>query len=192
MEIPHSRHQHLYGRYKAIGLQLECHEYLFQPATQRYRLIYFLVVLFFVFNMFHPLDPLSPAEHRKASQILRNYHAPVPVRFKAIDLLEAPKQDLLAYLQDGKFELQPPPRKAYSYYHRNDDGTLRKATINLATETIESDTEHPESQGPADIDEIDRIYNLCNAHPAIQEEIKKLKLPDGYATPSPHLEELVS
>lgn len=68
--------------------------------------------------MFHPLDPLSPAELSKASRLLSEYHAPTPVRFKVIDLLEAPKSNLLAFLHDRASKVQAPPRKAYIYYHK--------------------------------------------------------------------------
>lgn len=131
--------------------------------------------------MFHPLDPLSPAELSKASRILRNHHAPTPVRFKVIDLLEASKSALLAYLHGRTSKVQSPPRKAYTYYHKKYDSALRKATINLVDGKVESDMAHPGFQGPADIDKIDRVYNLCNEHAAIKKEIEKLKLPDGYA-----------
>lgn len=133
-----------------------------------------------LYTMFHPLDPLSAAELSKTSRLLTNYHAPTPVRFKVIDLLEAPKSNLLAFLHDQASKVQAPPRKTYTYYHKKGDGALRKATINLTDGKVESDTEHPNIQGPADIDEIDRVYNLCNEHPAVKEEVKKLELPEGY------------
>lgn len=76
--------------------------------------------------------------------------------------------------------MQAPPRKAYTYYHKKRDGTLRKATINPTDGKVESDTESPDIQGLADIDEIGCIYNLCNEYPAVEEEIKKLKLPKGW------------
>lgn len=129
--------------------------------------------------MFHPLDPLSPAELSKASQLLRAYHAPIPIRFKVIDLLEAPKASQVAYLRSRTPSLQPPPRKAYAYYHKSGCGILRKAKVNLTSGKVESDTEHPDIQGPADIDEIERVYKLCHEHPAVKSEIEKLKLPPG-------------
>ena len=129
--------------------------------------------------MFHPLDPLSPAELRKASQALRAYHAPTPVRFKVIDLLEPPKASQLAYLQDETAGVQPPPRKAYTYYHKHGSTTLRKAKINLSDGIVEADEEYPEIQGPADIDEIERIIKACAEHPAVKAEVEKLKLPKG-------------
>lgn len=129
--------------------------------------------------MFHPLDPLSPAELRKASQTLRAYHAPTAVRFKVIDLLEPPKASQLAYLQDQTARVQSPPRKAYTYYHKHGSTTLRKAKINLGKGAVEVDEEYPEIQGPADMDEIDRIIQTCAEHPAVQSEVEKLKLPKG-------------
>ncbi|OJJ86142.1 uncharacterized protein ASPGLDRAFT_34040 [Aspergillus glaucus CBS 516.65] len=79
-----------------------------------------------------------------------------------------------------------PPRKAYTYYHEKRDGTLRKATINPTDGKVESDTESPDIQGLAEIDEIGCIYNVCNEYPAVEEEIKKLKLPEGaYVTNDP-------
>ena len=130
-------------------------------------------------TMFHPLDPLSPAELSKASQLLRAYHAPIPVRFKVIDLLEAPKSSLVAYLRDRTTSVQAPSRKAYTYYHMRGSRILRKAKINLTTGKVEEDTEHPDIQGPADIDEIEQVYKICHEHPAVKAEIEKLKLPPG-------------
>lgn len=129
--------------------------------------------------MFHPLDPLSPAELSKASQLLRAHHAPVPIRFKIIDLLEAPESSLVAYLRDRTPSVQAPPRKAYTYYHKRGSGILGKAKINLTSGKVESDTEHPNIQGPADIDEIEQVYKVCHEHPAVKAEIEKLKLPPG-------------
>ncbi|KGO56660.1 Copper amine oxidase, N2-terminal [Penicillium expansum] len=129
--------------------------------------------------MFHPLDPLSPTEHSKASQLLKDYHVAVPIRFKVIDLLEAPKASLLAYLHDKTATVKPPSRKVYAYYVKTGNSTMRKAKIDITNGKVESDIECPEIQGPADIDEIDRVYRMCNEHPAVQAEIKKLKLPKG-------------
>ncbi|PLB46237.1 hypothetical protein P170DRAFT_467339 [Aspergillus steynii IBT 23096] len=129
--------------------------------------------------MFHPLDPLSPVELRKVSQTVRAYHAPTPVRFKVIDLLETPKTTLMAYLRDRTASVQAPPRKGYTYYHKQGSQTLRKAKVNITTGKVEEDTEHPDIQGPADMDEIERILKVCSEHPDVLKEIEKLKLPKG-------------
>lgn len=131
-------------------------------------------------TMFHPLDPLSPAELRKASQILRAYHHPTAIRFKVIDLLETPKAELLHYLHDRSASVQAPSRKSYIYYHRKGNHTLRKAKVNITKGTVQEDHECPDVQGPADFDEISAIIKACEEHPAVQAEIEKLRLPQGY------------
>lgn len=122
-----------------------------------------------------PLDPLSPGALRKASLVLRGYHAPTSVRFKVIDLLETPKKTLIAYLGDSLASNPAPPRKAYMHYYKKGNFTLGE---------VESDTEHPDIQGPADMDEIELILDTCSKHPAVLAEIAKLILPEGLVSPT--------
>ncbi|KAE8152064.1 copper amine oxidase [Aspergillus avenaceus] len=129
--------------------------------------------------MFHPLDPLSATELRKVSQTLRAHHAPTSLRFKVIDVLEPPKAELLAYLGDKNNRVSAPQRKAYTYYHKHGSFTLRKAKINLTTGKVEDDKEYPDTQGPADMDEIELVLKTCEASAAVQAEIQKLNLPKG-------------
>ncbi|KAH8427029.1 cytochrome c oxidase subunit 1 [Aspergillus melleus] len=129
--------------------------------------------------MFHPLDPLDPTELRTVSQAVRAYHAPTPVRFKVIDLLETPKTTLLAYLRDNTRSVPAPPRKGYTYYHKQGSQTLRKAKINITTGKVEEDTEYPDIQGPADIDEIERLLDVCSRNAEVAKEVEKLKLPES-------------
>lgn len=126
----------------------------------------------------HPLDPLTQDEVATTTSALRSHlQAKVSdLRIKVIDLYEPPKNATLAFLRHNG---PRPDRKSRVYYLRKPSHTLVRAFVNITTGTVEKNEEQKGFQGPVDWVEYDQVNNACNEHPAVLEEVKKLKLPPG-------------
>ncbi|KAH8668122.1 copper amine oxidase [Tricladium varicosporioides] len=129
----------------------------------------------------HPLDPLAASEITKVSNLLKSKYPGQSLHFKAIAIIEPPKDQLQKYLQAERSSDETPPlaRRATSlYYHR---GTADKfsAIVNLDQGSIE-EIRQLESyfHGQADISEVMELRDACLAHPKVIERIEKYKLPD--------------
>jgi primary-amine oxidase len=83
----------------------------------------------------HPLDPVTPAELRRAVKILQDYFHGARPRFKFIDIYECPKSDVIPY-------------RARIYFHKNIKGVFQKAIVNLTTGDVELLEDLPDIQGP--------------------------------------------
>ncbi|KAF2798209.1 hypothetical protein K505DRAFT_357738 [Melanomma pulvis-pyrius CBS 109.77] len=125
-------------------------------------------------TMSHPLDPISPIEIRKAVALMQACFSPRPIRFKVVDLLEPPKDDVFAWMED---RTQKVDRKARIYYHLDGSPNMGKALVNITKGRIETAEELPDAQGPVDYWEWERVHEACNTHPDVISEIKKLQLP---------------
>ncbi|KAK7191819.1 uncharacterized protein CC84DRAFT_1185533 [Paraphaeosphaeria sporulosa] len=117
-------------------------------------------------TLLHPLDPISPTEIRTASNIL----------IKVVDLLEPPKNEVLAWIANSAISVD---RCARVYYHVATSPHLWKAVINVIRCVVVSQEELRDAQGPVDYTEWERVHNACNTHPDVLTEIGKLKLPEG-------------
>jgi primary-amine oxidase len=124
----------------------------------------------------HPLDPITPPEIERAVDILRHYVKPTKIRFKVVDLLEAPKASVLAWASGTNNTFD---RRARIYYHVVGSPNLWKAFVNITQKTVETRDELPNAQGPVDYWEWERVHDACNTHPKVLAEIEKLKLPAG-------------
>jgi primary-amine oxidase len=124
----------------------------------------------------HPLDPITPPEIEKAVALLRHHLIPTSIRFKVVDLWEAPKSSVLDW-QNTKIRL--PDRTARIYYHVIGLASLCRARVNLTQQAVELWEELPDAQGPVDYWEWERVHDACNSHPKVLEEIEKLKLPQN-------------
>lgn len=122
----------------------------------------------------HPLDPITPQEISRASDILREHLQTESLRFKVVDLIEAPKQQVLAWL-DGTGAI--PSRRARIYYHAKNSPVLSKAWVNITDGTVDKIEHYPDAQGPVDYTEFELVHDACNTHPKVLEEIAKLRLP---------------
>ncbi|KAF2120331.1 copper amine oxidase [Lophiotrema nucula] len=127
-------------------------------------------------SIMHPLDPITPSEIHRAADIIRRSTAPKAIRFKVVDLLEAPKASVLAW-QSGKSASVN--RHARIYYHVVGSPNLWKACINITRGVIDNNEELPDAQGPVDYWEWERVHDACNTHPEVLAEIEKLKLPEN-------------
>ena len=123
----------------------------------------------------HPLDPITSHEINRTSEILRKHLQTNAIRFKVIDLIEAPKQDVLAWLDGGPI----PDRKARIYYHSKQSHVLSKAWVNITKGTTARIEEYPDAQGPVDYTEFEAVREACDRHPKVLAEIAKLRLPNN-------------
>ncbi|CAK1362771.1 unnamed protein product [Cercospora beticola] len=126
----------------------------------------------------HPLDPITENEVRQAADILRQNlkKKSGEIHFKFIDVAEAPKAEMLRYYENNNTQVD---RRARIYFHVRPSPNLRKAFVNITTQTVLSDEELPDAQGPVDWLEFDAVQKACNAHPLVKAEVEKLCLPSG-------------
>ncbi|KAL2205797.1 hypothetical protein CC79DRAFT_1349212 [Sarocladium strictum] len=131
----------------------------------------------------HPFEPLQPDEIQLAVRLLRAEFPDVQLRFKTLDIQEPVKEDVIPYIEaerTGQELPAVPDRIVYSLFHRMDNHAFLKGVVNLGLQTVISVKELPKGvQGPADIDELIDIEQVCLNHPAVLKEIEKLKLPEG-------------
>ena len=98
-------------------------------------------------------------------------------------MLECSKAEVIPYLEAERRGQQlpaEPDRRTKLYFHEPITEVFQKAIVNVTAGTVESLEELPDVQGPVDYDEFDQIERLCNSHPKVLEEVRKLKLPAGY------------
>ncbi|EGE82555.1 primary-amine oxidase [Blastomyces dermatitidis ATCC 18188] len=131
----------------------------------------------------HPFDPIRLDEVSLAARVLQASFPGVSLRFKVIDVQEPIKRDVVPYLEAERLGTPLPAKPAriiQSLFHRLDTKAFLKALVNLSTKAVITVKELPKDvQGPADVDEIIEIEQLCLKHPAVLAEIEKLKLPPG-------------
>jgi primary-amine oxidase len=132
----------------------------------------------------HPFDPITPGEIQVAVSVLESAFPGVKLRYKRIDLQEPAKHEVVPFLEAERLgEVRPrkPARLLMALFHRLDNGSFFKALVNADTKSIVSAKELPKDvQGPADVDEMIEIEQVCLSHPAVKAEIEKLKLPAGH------------
>lgn len=124
----------------------------------------------------HPLDPISPDEIKVAAKSLQKHLQTNEIHFKVIDLIETPKATVLAWIEQRH---GLPERRSRIYFHANGSHVLGKAEVNLTKGVVDSIKDLPDTQGPADPLEIERVHDACDAHPQVKAEIAKLNLPKG-------------
>lgn len=132
----------------------------------------------------HPLDPLTPAEIKQVSSLLKAYSPDKSLHFKYINILEPPKKQLRPFLRAERnaFTKHPSPSRLASvlYYHRG-TADLFQATVNLDTSKVES-AELLDSRyhAQADRDEIIELRDVCMQDVEVLAAIKALKLPESF------------
>ncbi|KAK4447762.1 putative copper amine oxidase [Podospora aff. communis PSN243] len=131
----------------------------------------------------HPLGPLSGDEIVQASSLIRAaWPEDVDLYFRVVTLREPAKAELVPYLTAERAG-EPTPgidRRAFVVYYFRGTDKLHEAVVNLTTKTVERNARlgpftHPNSDG----DEIVAVEKALLAHPDVQAEIAKLRLPEG-------------
>ncbi|KAI9037606.1 uncharacterized protein KD926_000168 [Aspergillus affinis] len=136
-------------------------------------------------NAPHPFDPMQPGEIRLVVAILRAALPGIPLRFRTIDVQKPIKSNIIPFIEAERLnrpllDVPRPTRLLFSYFHRVDNGVFIKALIKMNDRKVVSMKELPAGvQGPADVDELIEMEELCLKHPAIIQEIEKMQLPPG-------------
>ncbi|KAK3937146.1 copper amine oxidase 1 [Diplogelasinospora grovesii] len=131
----------------------------------------------------HPLGPLSRGEIAQSSGLIRAYWpAGTECHFKVITLLEPAKAQLIPYLAAERAGQSPVDidRRAFVVYYFKGTHNLHEAVVNLTQNKVESNVKlGPFIHANGDGEELVAVEKALLAHPDVQAEIAKLKLPDG-------------
>ncbi|KAH3664144.1 hypothetical protein OGAPHI_004858 [Ogataea philodendri] len=127
----------------------------------------------------HPFDPISDAEIRLTSKLIKNsYGKDQRIRFSQIDRQDPPKQDMLRYLEAEKAGKTLPQisRITYAFYYVGKD--FYKALVNATYgHLITTQKQGKGVVGPMIGDDVAALEHLLTIHPIVQAEVKKLNLP---------------
>ena len=133
-------------------------------------------------NFHHPLDSVRADEINLASSILKKEFNGELIHFKNVWNRDAPKSELLQYL-NAQHSGSPLPRLdrvvtvMFINVHKRQ---LYEADINIPERKIvRLEAIDKKYHAPGDATEIMQLEKLAAEDPQIQEEIKKLKLPEG-------------
>ncbi|KAF4219089.1 hypothetical protein CNMCM5878_003944 [Aspergillus fumigatiaffinis] len=133
----------------------------------------------------HPLDPLTPQEISKAAEVVRDtFHGFTPC-FRVITLREPAKHDMIGFLEAENLGHTPsfrPPRIARVQVivrGQSDSNELFELLIDLNSKSIEQKEHLVGKHAYIDTAYMQDVEKACRADPRIQDEIKKLNLPEG-------------
>lgn len=131
----------------------------------------------------HPFAPLSKDEITAAADLIRSqWPEGTDLQFKAVTLQEPAKAEAVPYLaaeRSGE-STQRIDRRAFINYYIRKTNKFHEATVNLSAQTVERNVRLGANvHAPGDGDEIIAIEKIAIEDPAVQEEIKKLQLPEG-------------
>ncbi|KAL6405285.1 copper amine oxidase [Ilyonectria robusta] len=135
-------------------------------------------------NTVHPLSLLSATEIELATATLRAYMKDTEINFRKLDLQDAPKKELIPYLEAERLRKPlptAPSRFVRTLIRRLDTLTFHVASIRLSPPEVVSVEDMPEHyQPPVDKAELRQVVSAILDDPTVNAEIKKLKLPDGF------------
>ncbi|KAK3068140.1 hypothetical protein LTR53_014530, partial [Teratosphaeriaceae sp. CCFEE 6253] len=131
----------------------------------------------------HPLAPLSADEIRSAVSIIRSeWPANVDLHFKAVTLEEPAKAEAVPYIE-AEFNgnnLPSVDRKAFLNYYVRLTNKFHEAVVNLSSKSVDYNVRlGPNMHAPGDGEEIIAIERVALEDEGVQQEIAKLKLPEG-------------
>lgn len=129
----------------------------------------------------HPFDPITEAEIRLATKLVKDLNGSNYVHFTQLDRVDPPKKETLKYLDIERYgggELPDIPRRVYAYYYLNDQMPVYKALVNVSYGHIITNQAIGDGAcGPQLPDDLKDMEAVLYDHPAVQAEIKKLRLP---------------
>ncbi|KAK4140451.1 copper amine oxidase 1 [Dichotomopilus funicola] len=134
----------------------------------------------------HPLGPLSPSEITHTAALVRScWPNSIDCHFKIVTLQEPLKSELAPYLVaeragGSRNGLPKIDRRAFVVYYLRGTHNLHEAVVNLTQSKVEANVKlgpfmHPNGDG----EEIIAVEKALLAHPDVQAELAKLKLPEG-------------
>ncbi|OJJ42255.1 hypothetical protein ASPZODRAFT_20648 [Penicilliopsis zonata CBS 506.65] len=129
----------------------------------------------------HPLDPATPEEIQRATDLVKAAYAGVPLHFKAAGLEEPPKAQMVEYL-DAEHNNRPlpyMPRCVFLIWYIKRTPRLFEAIVDVTGNQIVHHVELPRDfHGPVDRTEMNEAAQVVMADPRVKEEIKRLKIDD--------------
>jgi primary-amine oxidase len=125
----------------------------------------------------HPVSALSEGEIILCADLIRaGYSNTKELRFKGITAHEPSKDDVRKFEHWGIV----PERRAFVNYYVKGTSLFFETIVNITQRRVESNVPVPYGfHGPTDDDEILEAERITLADPRVQEEISKLKLPEG-------------
>ncbi|KAK7182341.1 hypothetical protein DPSP01_002357 [Paraphaeosphaeria sporulosa] len=136
-------------------------------------------------TVLHPFDPLTPAEISKAAEIVRSRYMGQDVNFRVITLKEPPKNEMIAFLDE---EHRKRPTNRVPIRCARVEITLKTAAggnelhefhVNLTDSSILKHQALKGKHSYIDSEYMKEVENACMADQRVQDEIRKLNLPQG-------------
>ena len=131
----------------------------------------------------HAFAPLSKYEINAAADFIRSqWPEGTDFQFKAVTLHEPAKSEAIPYLAAERNGQTTPSidRRAFVNYYIRKTSKFHEAVVNLSTQKVERNVRLGANvHAPGDAEEILAIEQIAIEIPAVQEEIKKLQLPEG-------------
>ncbi|KAM5347546.1 hypothetical protein ACJ41O_007370 [Fusarium nematophilum] len=133
----------------------------------------------------HPFDPLNPSEISKAAAIVRPHFVGRNINFRVITLREPPKNEMTRFLEKEHGNQptgQPPPRCArveVVLENKSGNHELFELLVDLDDERVAAKQHHKGKHSYIDPEYMKKVEVACLADADVQEEIRRLDLPDG-------------
>ncbi len=122
----------------------------------------------------HPLEPLSADEFKRTADILRrDGHVTDTFRFAAIELLEPPKQKVLAWRAGDAM-----PRHSFAVVWNRLDNKTYEATVDLTDDALLSIKHIPDVTPNFTVDEFHAINDALREHPDVIAELRERGITD--------------
>ncbi|KAJ6150626.1 hypothetical protein N7471_001825 [Penicillium samsonianum] len=133
----------------------------------------------------HPFDPLGPREITKATKVVQELLHRKSFNFRVITLKEPPKQEMIAFLEREHLE-QPQVSRPARIAHiqvivRSDSGPneLTELLVDLDRSAVVHREILVGKHSFIDSAYMKDVENACMADERVQNEVKKLRLPQG-------------
>ena len=122
----------------------------------------------------HPLEPLSADEFRRTTEILRrDGHVTDTFRFASIELVEPPKQDVLAWRVGD-----PVPRQSFAVVWNRSDNKTYEATVDLTGDAMLSIKHIPDVTPNFTVDEFHEVDEALRKHPDVIAKLRERGITD--------------
>ncbi|KAE8155154.1 copper amine oxidase [Aspergillus avenaceus] len=132
----------------------------------------------------HPFDPLQPEEISKAADIVRSALEGKTPAFRVITLQEPSKEQMIPFLEKEHAgqSIPCPNRTARAEVivrGNGDKNELIELRVDLDSSVVIKKQHLPGKHSYIDSDYMKAVGEVCRADARVQEEIRKLHLPDG-------------
>lgn len=129
----------------------------------------------------HPLDPATPEEIRRATDVVKTVYKGISLHFKAAGLEEPPKAAMIDFLDAEHNGRSLPflPRQVFLIWYIEYTPRLFEGIVDLGTNNLVHHVELPRDfHGPVDRIEMNEAAQVVMKDPRVQAEIKRLQIDD--------------